>query len=246
MSANPSDDNRSDDVVNFPVPRKYLSAVIQALARIIEADQKEGESKTMSPVAPAVSFTPAVPWPTSGQEGPRVPIDWNEESLTTLRKWLNNQAALTLLDMVAERPNERVYVEEVARKVGCTHGQVGAGLGVLTKTIKKMYNIKHNQFNWPAPFNWDAEKQLAYYTMEEDVADAWKATAAYNSTPSQRDMMCKLVAQFGLDEATIVKEYAAAEMRGEVVRKSNTHNISSEVYARALWKDGMGKGWLNT
>lgn len=56
--------------------------------------------------------------------------------------------------------------------------------------------------------------------------------------------MRALVARFGPVEERIVREYAAAEERGEVVRKSNSHGLSAEQYARALWNDAVKKGWI--
>jgi hypothetical protein len=62
---------------------------------------------------------------------------------------------------------------------------------------------------------------------------------------SQRDYMRELVGRFGHDEERVVREYAVAEKRGEVERKSNSHRITAEQYARALWNDAVKKGWLS-
>src|SRR5207247_6988822 len=94
-----------------------------------------------------------------------------------LRQRLNNAAALKLLDLAADSPGERVYVSDVMEALGCSHGRVGAGLGVLTKTINKMLNMRNKRYNWPAEFNWDPEQQLAFYQMDSDVAQAWRASA---------------------------------------------------------------------
>jgi hypothetical protein len=61
---------------------------------------------------------------------------------------------------------------------------------------------------------------------------------------TQRDVMRDLVAKFGRDEERVCKEYALAEERGEVPRASDKYGISSEGYARALWRDGIQKAWL--
>lgn len=61
----------------------------------------------------------------------------------------------------------------------------------------------------------------------------------------QREYMRELVRRFGPDEERIVREYAAAEARGEVHRKSNSHRLTSEQYARALWNDAVKKGWVS-
>ena len=62
--------------------------------------------------------------------------------------------------------------------------------------------------------------------------------------PSQRDVLRSLVERFGLDEERVVAEYAAAERRGEVERKSNEYGTTPETYARALWSDAVRKGWI--
>jgi len=62
---------------------------------------------------------------------------------------------------------------------------------------------------------------------------------------SQRDVLRRLVERFGMNEERVVKEYAAAERRGEVRRDSNKYNLSAEDYARALWRDGVRKGWIH-
>lgn len=63
--------------------------------------------------------------------------------------------------------------------------------------------------------------------------------------PSQRDYMRELVRRFGPNEERVVREYAAAEERGEVERRSNSHRITAEQYARALWNDAVKKGWIS-
>jgi hypothetical protein len=61
---------------------------------------------------------------------------------------------------------------------------------------------------------------------------------------TQRDMMRELIRRLGQDEEAIVREYAKAERAGRVDRKSDLHSLSAEDYARALWRDGLKKGWL--
>jgi hypothetical protein len=62
---------------------------------------------------------------------------------------------------------------------------------------------------------------------------------------SQRDVMRELVRRFGSDEDRVVRKYAAAEERGEVVRSLNERGSSALEYARRLWADGVKKGWLS-
>jgi hypothetical protein len=56
--------------------------------------------------------------------------------------------------------------------------------------------------------------------------------------------MRDLFTKWGDDTERLVAEYAAAERRGEVRRKRNTHDVSPEDYARALLADAQNKGWL--
>jgi HEPN superfamily Swt1-like protein len=61
----------------------------------------------------------------------------------------------------------------------------------------------------------------------------------------QVDKMRELYDRFAPDDERIVREYAAAEKRGEVVRKRNTYGLSPDDYARRLLADGIRKGWLS-
>lgn len=62
--------------------------------------------------------------------------------------------------------------------------------------------------------------------------------------PSQRALMRELMARYGGDMELVIQEYAAAERRGEVERKQNASGLTPEGYARALYADGVKKGWL--
>jgi hypothetical protein len=61
---------------------------------------------------------------------------------------------------------------------------------------------------------------------------------------TQRDVMARIFREAGRDEERAIREYAAAERRGDVLRKRNKHGIDAEAYARALINDGRKKGWL--
>jgi hypothetical protein len=42
----------------------------------------------------------------------------------------------------------------------------------------------------------------------------------------------------------IISNYASAELNGIVKRKSNKYLLSAKQYAEALYRDGIGKGWI--
>ncbi len=56
--------------------------------------------------------------------------------------------------------------------------------------------------------------------------------------------MRELVAKLGRDKNAVCRAYAIGERDGRVKRGSNTHEITPEAYAEALWNDGDGKSWL--
>jgi hypothetical protein len=59
--------------------------------------------------------------------------------------------------------------------------------------------------------------------------------------------MIEIFQATGGDRDNTIAEYAAAERRGEVPRKSNKNGISPEEYAMRLFADGVGDhngGWL--
>ena len=163
-------DNRDDgdEIVSFPVPKRYLSVVIQALAKAME--------NNTTAVSPVPATVPPLPWPVEPTEGQRTLL-WNTTNLTNLRTRLRAQGAIALLELTSERPDERVYFSEVVANSGRDRSHASADLGVMTKVIKKMFQLGNISFNTPAPFHWDTERQEAYYVMESEVAEAWKATA---------------------------------------------------------------------
>lgn len=61
---------------------------------------------------------------------------------------------------------------------------------------------------------------------------------------SQRSLMRRLYLEFEGDSDACIREYAAAESRGEVLRKRTLSGLTAKQYARAVWRDGITKGWL--
>ena len=61
----------------------------------------------------------------------------------------------------------------------------------------------------------------------------------------QRDKLREIAVKHGSDPDSIIKAYADAERRGEVLRKSNSHKTTPLQYAKALYNDALRKGWLN-
>lgn len=154
-----------NEMIGLFVPRKHYGTMVQTLARLMAEDGNAGDANQ-----------PQVPWPTEGETPKIDDIDWtNIDNCRRLRKHLKNESALAMLDMASERPGEGVYISDVMTKVGCTHGQASSGNGAITKAIRVVFN---SASQWPAPFDWDKEKQVACYKMSESVAIAWRMAKA--------------------------------------------------------------------
>jgi hypothetical protein len=106
------------------------------------------------------------------------------------------------------------------------------------------------------PLGWDAHAAHVcrglHATTETERKANYRSRFAHlfrdagaGAAPSrQRDVMRHIYARYAADEEKAIREYAAAERRGEVARARNTYGITAEDYARRLLADGLAKGWL--
>ena len=115
-----------------------------------------------------------------------------------------------------------------------------AGYGLLTEAPDSLFNPNNQRCIWPAPFDCDVERQKANPQMDDSTAESLTGSQPGFRATTQRGFMRDLVTRFGMDEVRVITEYAAAEVR----RMSNEYNTTPEQYARALWNDGVKKGWL--
>jgi hypothetical protein len=161
----------SDEMVSLLMQKRYYPRMVVALARLIEAEA--AGAALVADTAAAATAGAEVPWPTEGEEPSVDSVDWTDvQNCRRLRAHLKNPAALAMLDLTAEAPGERVYLDAVVERSGSTRDQAKSGLGALTKAIRVVFKSKGY---WPARFTWDKERALAYYVMSPEVAAAWKA-----------------------------------------------------------------------
>jgi hypothetical protein len=71
-----------------------------------------------------------------------------------------------------------------------------------------------------------------------------RRSGARQKPASQRAVMRALYKRWGNQPERLIREYAQAESRGEVIRKNNKSDLTPDEYARALLKDAERKGWL--
>lgn len=55
---------------------------------------------------------------------------------------------------------------------------------------------------------------------------------------TQRDAMRRLLLEHGYNKSRVCADYAQADARGEIPRKSDMNAMTSEAYAEEMWKDG--------
>lgn len=155
------------EIVQVPVPRRYLPAVIRALAQAMGADGAGGavpEARAFAATGePFSNFN--LPANTGG--GGLREQAWTTTELATLRQLVSNKpAALAMLQLTAARPGEAVSFKAVYETAGVSRESARAGLAGLTKLIRG----KFNRNNWPTNFEWDGE---AHYRMSAEVAAMW-------------------------------------------------------------------------
>jgi hypothetical protein len=159
-----TDHEAGEEIINFPVPKRYLSVVIKALAKAMgEVDvypavqREEGSTVTQAQLSGAAT------------------IDWTSvESCKNLRERIRYPGVLAMLNLTAARPSEFISFQEVVRESERNEIQVRAELGALTKVIRRIYDVTRDGAKWPVEVRWAAggEEQM-YYSMQPEVARAW-------------------------------------------------------------------------
>ncbi len=156
-----------DEIISFPLPKRFLPLVIQALAKAME-------SAATVPVEMAGTQT-------AGAEHEPQSIDWTQiNNMRILRKGLKLPIGLKLLDMTAARPGEWISFKEIYTAAGFTESRpAGSSLGSLTKVIKRDFGVPIKSTFWPVEHHWAVNNDAQYYyCMSKEVAQAWLQSAA--------------------------------------------------------------------
>ncbi len=130
----------------------------------------------------------------------------------------------------------------------------------------KMVDDRSQMYRWPARVTSTADKLLELlenapeYTPREPIIDLAlidRLIALTGHTPeakpkplnisfkaelSQRDYMRDVALKHRWDADASIAEYSVLDEKGEAPRESRTQDSYS--YAKALWNDGLKKGWL--
>lgn len=116
---------------------------------------------------------------TKSEERTYPEIVWTAEDIRDLCAQLRNPAAITMLDLCAETPEQLVTFSAAMKQAGRSHHQARGDLGALTKLVKSRFRRR----NWPAIFDWaGGGEQQAYYKMSPEIAEWWRAARTELST----------------------------------------------------------------
>ncbi len=87
----------------------------------------------------------------------------------------------------------------------------------------------------------DLTKKVSW---EDNMKNIFKSENLPLNFNSQREAMITIYKKFDKDKEKTVNAYAYLEKKGSVPRKSNSHNWTPLTYSKALFNDGIKKGWL--
>jgi hypothetical protein len=99
--------------------------------------------------------------------------EWTAEMVRRLKQALTYPAAMTMLDMVAERPDQEVKFTEVVDRSGLSARQVASELGAMSKLSRKLFGGRKI---WPVRWWQDASDNITRYVMQRRIAEWWRSS----------------------------------------------------------------------
>jgi hypothetical protein len=173
---------KDDEIVNFPVAKRFLSVVTLAAAKAMEAEATEEPATTdriRKDTTAAVTDAPIIDW----TQVSNMKVLRKGLAKQHLRSGLKMRISIALLDAVAEAtladPPRTVLFKEVYTKAGFTDAaQAKSSLGAFTKVIKRDFHVttEQAQSNRPVTPNWGDQGE-AHYSMTPEIARAWLQSA---------------------------------------------------------------------
>jgi hypothetical protein len=200
-------DMRGDDIVSFPVPRKYLAVVIHALADAME-------EKT----SPAAQY--------GDETTPRG--GWTKAKVAILDHELHNATVRTLLGLTADRPGEPIHFGELIAATGKTFPQVRGDLAGFTQLLKRRFADS----TWP--IQWSEEAGEMRYSMSPDVAIAWKEKGVYKLYDPKEATPSVMVAVAALVFTYVHRERPLLEAIADCAKTLKQNRLSEEQIQAAL------------
>ncbi len=103
-------------------------------------------------------------------------VNWTYmTNLRKLRKALTDPVTVAVLDITASRPGQKVLFNEILRLTSAVEARrVMTALALLTKTIKREFNLPVDKVTWPVERHpGTGRSDQVSYQMSVDVAQAW-------------------------------------------------------------------------
>jgi len=147
-------ESNNDEIVNVPIPRRYLMDVYQLLAAL----EQEATSGTANKVS-------------SDNAGKDNRDQWwaADGRIPRLKRAIKNETVLTLLNLTASHATNWVSFEQVYQEAGRSSDQARADLRGLSLLIKRLFPNNAGGW-WPVDIKGGSPIQ---YRMSEEIALQW-------------------------------------------------------------------------
>lgn len=145
------DDRPSEDeIVQVPVPRKYLRVVYAALHEAWVEDSQETTASTSG----------------TARRG------WTKPEIERLKLAITNDTVRALLDLTADRPNEWVTYDELCTKSDRDWAAVRGDLAGFSQLLRRQFN-RESRDSWPVEVEWATNETPTRYRMPPNLARWW-------------------------------------------------------------------------
>lgn len=147
--------SNADELVNVPVPRRYLLDVYRLLGELEQKAASGAAQKASSDTARKENREHW--WAVDGR-------------MAHLKREINNPTVLALLNLTASQPTNWVGFDKVYQAARCSSDQARADLRGLTTRIKRVFP-NNPEGLWPVDIKDGSPIQ---YRMPEEIARQWK------------------------------------------------------------------------
>jgi hypothetical protein len=156
------------EFINVPVPAHLVTEVMAYIARRASAEQAGSAEANGHDDEPQMV----------GNRYGRFP-DWPTDRLrqVLLSAEPGPQMMANMLDILVERPEERVPLSELAAAIGRGPDSVKSSLSAFTKWVKKELNDQTEPRNWPVNYQARPGRQVAketHYWITMRTAERWR------------------------------------------------------------------------
>jgi len=157
--------NPADEQFQYvAVPQRFVPSVYQLLAELSLSEVLIDDD----------GIEPDVVEVTSGNDA----TSWTDEMLERFAAGLTKttQIAGEIMDVLAQSPDEKLSIDELAERTGRERSQVKALWTHVARHLRKHYGVTHPPLTtkWGADLE-PARDNVVYYFVTPEQADAWRA-----------------------------------------------------------------------